>query len=580
MTAVKQGADDHIFVLIGLVLVASAVLLASSVPFIVTVWVLLLRWFFGGPRRVALLAGLAGVANAAFAFTVGGGLAFFHELAKYYAVTIHDPNPFEPITLHWLLLVCERSAWIFTAPIGLVGASIWLLLTEDLKHSPRHQVFVGPQRARPAPWARLRTWSVMNLAAIWLRSSITLGAEISTGRRIRITTHELARHLIVVGRSGRGKTETVCAIASEAARLGIPIVYVDGKNDRSVQKLLAEIAAARSRNFHLFDAMRPEISCAYDAFKNRNITTQKDLVIGLRAMWTEPHYKTKAGAFAQVTFEVLRYGAVDADLHTFARNLSVNSLLALARRLPDKEGGYDRIKKKILNRRKDETAAVDSLLAEVSVLTDAHFGELLDVHAARLSQRPILNLADARKGGEIVYFGLPALSYPDAAAKLAALVIGDLKASLPDSETQWLLIFDEFSIFASAATLNLINQGRTYRASAVLATQSFSDFLTSDSKAFLRQVVGSANTFLVHELTDPEDAELAAALFGTKFATQYTAQIVDSLLTGSASAKGVYEFKVHPDQVKNLGLGEVFVLNKDKPGEVSHALIKRAHLRK
>jgi len=431
----------------------------------------------------------------------------------------------------------------------------------------------------PSPWARIRSLIARRCLATIVAGTITIGVEITSGRRVRISLDALRRHLIVLGRSGRGKTITILRIAYECALQGLPVLFIDGKGDPDVREGLRGIAQANGREFYCVDAMSPAESCAYDPFAHKSITSQKDMIVQLRD-WSEPHYKGIASAHAQAVFKSMAYGGVDADLHSFSRHLSVNAMLGLARRGAGKKGTYDTIKAEILARRATEKIAIESIDSEVASLTQSSFGELFDIHAARRSGRKILKLRDAREQSAIVYCGLPALTFPDAASRFASLLTGDLKASLPASRKQWLILFDEFSVFANpTTTLNLINMGRSWGASVCISTQSCADLIATGSEAFLRQVIGSVNSYLVHELTDPADAELIAGVFSTKASVEYTAQIINNnQRSGAASSRAVREYKINPEYLKHLGLGEVYYLNKDQPDDIVHAKILPAPL--
>lgn len=243
-----------------------------------------------------------------------------------------------------------------------------------------------------------------------------------------------------------------------------------------------------SRPFYAFDSMNPAVGCAYDALADKNFTTQSDMIVGLRPIWTEPHYKNKASKFSQTTFKTMAFCGLTPDLLTFGENLSVDKLLSLTRRNRSKSPEAKYLLDEILALRAIEKEAIDSLKSEVDNLAGAHFGQSFDIKSARRKGRLILRLHQARQERAIVYFGLPSLTYSETAAKIGALVIQDLKATLASSTTQWLYVFDEFSVFASAQVLNLVNMGRGYGGAAVLATQSFADFESEGSKQLLRQV--------------------------------------------------------------------------------------------
>lgn len=559
------------------ILAMTAVLIAIGAPVLTAAFVRLLAWFFGSDKRVGFIALAVGALSVP---ATGGKIgSYFWSCEAAYARLLDKPHWFTGVVDLWFNLLFDGKTWsVATAP-GILAGGVWLLVRQDRLNGPIYQVFTKSERARPSPWARICGFIAARFSAVVVAGAITLGVEITTGRPVQISIDALRRHIFVIGRSGRGKTETVLRIAYECVRLGLPVLYIDGKGDPEVRKALSAMAQRNGREFYCLDAMNPGDSCAYDHFANKSITTQKDMIIQLRD-WSEDHFKGIAGAHAQTVFKAMAYAGVSPDLHTFSRNLSVKAMLGLAQRGAARRNTYDNIKAEIVARRATEKAAIESIASEVSSLTESSFGEMFDTNSARRSGRQILRLEEARERAAVVYCGLPALTFPDAASSFASLLTADLKASLPASRKQWLIVFDEFSVFANpTTTLNLINMGRSWGASVCLATQSCSDFVATGSEAFLKQVLGSVNNFIVHELT--ADVEIIAELFSTSTNVQYTAQVVGNNNQRSglaASARKTHEFNVHPSLLKKLGLGEVYYLDKDRPDNIVHAKITRAPL--
>lgn len=556
------------------VLLMTTGLIAIGAPILGATFVRLLAWFFGSKKCLPFAA--LGVGALSVLATGGEISSYFWSCEAAYNSLLDRPQWFTGIVNHWFNLLSDGKTWSAAFPPGILIGGIWLLVREDWQNGPAYKVFAKAERPRPSPWARIRGFIAARCAAALVAGAITMGVEIATGRLVRLSLDALRRHIFVVGRSGRGKTETVLRIANECARLGLPVLYIDGKGDIEVRKALTIMAQQNEREFFCLDAMDPSSSCAYDHFAHKSITTQKDMIVQLRD-WSEDHFKGIASAHAQTVFKAMAYAGVQPDLHTFSRSLSVKAMLGLAQRGAGRKGTYDNIKGEIVARRATEKIAFESIASEVSSLTESSFGEIFDTHAARRSGRQILRIDEAREKAAVVYCGLPALAFPDAASSFASLLTTDLKASLPASRKQWLIIFDEFSVFANPTTvLNLVNMGRSFGASLVLATQTCADLVASGSEPFLRQVFGSVNTFVVHEVTDPADAELLAGLFSTTTSVEYTAQIVDHQRTGSASSRTVHEFNIHPEWIKHLGLGEAYILNKDEPERIRYAKILRA----
>lgn len=585
MTSSKPSSspDDHVGLLIGAIVVGVAVLFAGPVPLIIAVAVIVSGSVFG-VRGTALVALALVPVTAWIAHHSGQTIAYLIGLARLFWSDLVQPDWAYVIMWDWFGALADPVAWKITSPVGLLGGAVFTLLREDRRNSPEAQVTGRGRQRGPSLWARVRSWTVLTgfMAGVTepLRgrhNAITLGADIQTGRRVQIQLNELSRHVVVVGRSGRGKTETLLTIVRGAAGIGMPIVYLDGKGDPAVRAALARLANSSGRPFYSLDAMRPDESCWYDAFAFKNPTTCTDMLVALRPEWSEAHYKSAASAHALTVFKTLAAARIRPDLHQIKRYLSVRSMLQLARRSEDRRGNHQALVDEIMGRKSNEKAAVESLSSEIALLSDAVFGGCFDLRAAE-AHRPILRLRKAREQSAVVYIGLPALSFPDASARLASLVIGDLRATLPVANTRWLLVLDEFSTFATNNhVLNLINMGRSFGGCVVLATQTFGD-VSAVSDAFLQQVVGSVNTFIIHELTAPEDAEYAASIIGTQQGVDFTSQIVNHVMTGSASARSVHNFRVHPDQIKHLDVGEAFAFNKDRPESLSRVKIKRAEI--
>jgi hypothetical protein len=558
------------------ILAMTAVLIAVGAPLVAAVCTRLLAWFFGSKKRVPFV--VLGVGFLLLLATSGEILPYLWSCDALYASALDAPHWFTEIARLWFNLLLSWTTWWAVSPLGLLAGGIWLLVRQDWQNGPVYRVFTKAERARPSPWARIRGFFAARPSTALVAGAITIGVEIATGRPVRISLDAIRRHLLILGRSGRGKTETIVRVAHQCALGGLPIIFVDGKGDPEVRKALSAIAQRNGREFYCLDAMNPGDSCAYDHFANKSITTQKDMIVQLRD-WSDDHFRGIASAHSQAVFRAMAYAGVEADLHVFSRSLSVKAMLGLAQRGAGRKGTYDKIKAEIIARRSTEKTAIESIASQVDSLTDSSFGELFDIRAARLSGRPILRLQEARERGAVVYCGLPALTFPDAATSFGSLLTADLKASLPASRKQWLIVFDEFSVFANpTTTLNLINMGRSWGASICLATQSCADFIATGSEAFLRQVFGSVCNFIVHELTDPTDADVIANLYSTTTTVEYTAQIVDHQRTGSASSRSVHEFQIHPEWIKRLGLGEAYVLNKDQPDDIAHTKIIRAEI--
>lgn len=575
----KTGGIDDVTLCLLLCLMAISMLAATVVSAIIVAAMLACSWFFGKPARVAYTGIGIAIALTAIEVLTPGLAPFAYRMLFGYREALRQDDYLLAVGTEWFRFAADPQAWALLSPLGLVAGAATLFAIEARKSSATNKVFGNESSVRPSPWAQTRLALAMAGPAIH-RGAIVLGRETITGKRVTTSQEQLNHHFVVVGASGRGKTETVITLCTGAAKLGIPVFYLDGKGDPGVQQALRKIAEDSQKPFYYFDPMNPSTSCAWDVMAGLNPTAQADLIIRLRDFWSEPHYKAKASKFALLTCAVLQRARIQVDLFTFERALSVNSLLALARRSTSTHNrSADSLLKDIGDLRSIETEAVDSLKSEIGNLTDTFFGYLFDIERAKREGRTILRFAQARAESAIVCIGLPPLEYPETAVKLGAFGIGALKAVLPALDRQHkarsstplplgakqlVYVIDEWSVIAGDDVLNVINQGRSFGGSAILASQSFSDFEVDGRDRLLRQVIASTSSFIVHGLNDPQDAEYAAELFGTQDTVQFTAQTIDGSATGTASARRTKEFTIHPDQIKSIGVGEAYFMSKTK----------------
>lgn len=127
------------------------------------------------------------------------------------------------------------------------------------------------------------------------------------------------------------------------------------------------------------------------------------------------------------------------------------------------------------------------------------------------------------------------------------------------------LILDEFGLFANESIENLINKGRSSGIELFLSFQSFNDLNYKQlNQQFSLQMAVFSNThnFIYFHQTEANTAEYIAKTLGTytesKKTTAYNTRY-NSNSYEKGSERDVQEFIIHPNELKNLGTGEVAV---------------------
>jgi type IV secretory pathway TraG/TraD family ATPase VirD4 len=195
--------------------------------------------------------------------------------------------------------------------------------------------------------------------------------------------------------------------------------------------------------------------------------------------------------------------------------------------------------------------------AQLKVLLSSDYGELL------MAPTPTLDLAEAYRARQIVYFALPVSRFPETAPLVAKLIIGDLNGvagRVQDGELEksaTAVVVDEFASFAMPTFVDLLNKARSAGMAITIAHQSMRGDLAGAGEGYADRVADNTNIKIC--LRQSEDAEYVAGLGGTYHTTKRTDQLQDSLFgqerTGLGSVREVDEYVVSPNVVRELPPG-------------------------
>ncbi len=523
--------------------------------------------FFGRPH---LAFGLLAIATALLAFSLSQSPypnVWMIAFPAYWATLARGTFP-AVTALIWLdptELAFDRLALI---AVGMMAGGAFELVAHGRRNSRLTilQRNGGTPPVRRAPIAHICAWLAPRMPASFRRNYTLIGSHLAVGFWLWFSDADANHHVGISGSTGKGKTVVVSNFVEASIRRGQPSVFVDGKGDEEFAERVRKFATGQGRPVYIFNTLNLQNSCAYNPLAYGDYTARADRIMKLRE-WTEPHYESLAKAFLQTAFKALEFENRSVDLVQLADVLSVNALLRIVGRRGFSDPKRQALVKEINEHAAAEKNAIDGLRADIRFLTNSSLGVLFDTERARREGRQVLNLADARREGAVVYFVLPPLMFQNAAKVIGQLVINDLKAVATSSRSIWKLFFDEFSVFSSANVLNLVNMGRTFGVCGVLSTQSLADFDAGAPElgsAFGRQVRASINTMICFQTNDPDDADVLGRWVGTIPDIELTAQLQgDTAFTGLASARATRQFRVHPDDLKNLPKGRAYVVNKN-----------------
>lgn len=371
------------------------------------------------------------------------------------------------------------------------------------------------------------------------------------GRKVAIPFGERAgaRHMLVVGATGSGKTVTQTVMAVNAIERGMGAVVVDPKGDRGMSSELRRAAQATGRRFLEWT---PAGACVFNPYAYGSETEIADkMLAGER--FTEPHYLRQAQRYLGHVVRALRATEVEVSLAVIVEYLDPDCLEALVRDLPEAEAQATRAYLGSLSsRQRSDLAGVRDRLA---IVTESDVGRWLDPRTPDVER---FDLQAAVRERAIVYFNLEADSRPLLAQMLGAAIVQDLQstvAALQGSPIATLVVIDEFSALAAERVVGLFARARSAGMSLLLATQELSDLRLPGREMLLEQVMGNLSVVIAHRQVVPESAALISSISGSRGVWDVSRRS-DGVTTRTRARESV----LNPDTIAGLGQGWAAVI--------------------
>ncbi len=398
----------------------------------------------------------------------------------------------------------------------------------------------------------------------------------SLGAEVGFSLSELQHHMHVVGQSGSGKSVFLRNLYAHHIRYGLGFAFIDLKADWETVEELVSLAKKHDRlsDLQILHLSEPALSLPYNVLARGNATELKDKLIGALD-WSEIHYKKVA---ERVLLDLCRGLVIVrdetkqvvtlADLHRCL--VSPSAIRILANEVPAK---YTDVRKDLLELAQDfsvqaKREQIEGLRTDLEVMVKSEFGRLLT------SGKPGIDLADIIEQGKILYVLLDSQRFGESSRRLGKLLLSDLKVVSGrlisgDLKTDhFAVIVDEFSELATEEFIGFLNKARGSKIAVTIAHQELSD-LQRFSDTLRDQIFGCTQTTVAFLQKNPMSAEVLASMIGTKSGKELTKQTSEGVLfrgyTGTGSEKTVEQFRIHPNEFKNLNVGEAIVIRKNPP---------------
>jgi hypothetical protein len=351
----------------------------------------------------------------------------------------------------------------------------------------------------------------------------------TTGRAVILSQTRLCRHVLVLGATGSGKTETVLRLAWTAAKATrAPVFYLDGKGDRDTARRFRALMADAGRHTRVFP-IDP-----FDGWRGQPHEIQGRLmqIIDYAAEGPASWYRDIAKTTLRLVCE-----HPDGPPRSSGEALSRMDLHKLSDVHPHSSAAR---------------ALTPGQVSQVRLRYEAFFGQT----------RGALDGTWAWEDTPAAYLLLDSLALREEASGLARFLFEDFAhyfSARKPREQFCLMVVDEFSALASTSGMAArVEQARGFNTGLVLAPQVVAGMGDEVEAA---RILGSVETVVCHRVNTPEEI---IALAGTRKVIEYSTHYATEGPTGEGSARIQHQYKVDPNHVRSLAPGVAYIISRGR----------------
>ncbi|MBN1469885.1 MAG: TraM recognition domain-containing protein [Fusobacteriaceae bacterium] len=395
-----------------------------------------------------------------------------------------------------------------------------------------------------------------------------------------ITDKEASTHGLVIGSTGRGKTVALLNFVESCAERNLTCIYVDGKRDEELPDKMRKLAEKFGRKFYHFDIRGVLSDTCYNPLRVGDFDNIKEKLIDITD-WSEEHYKVNAERVLMLIVRVIEQVLIETkDLQESQMDeyfdlkegdekivikkdvICIQSLL-----LPvNLNNVIESIKneelkdefKSIFNRLKEDWYG--GLESRLALIAESNIKNLVK------DTEEGINLLSAFEEKAMVLFSLDSLKNRNVTQMMGRLIVKDVNTAVSlriDIKNPAYAIYDEHGAYISEDIDSQFAMARSYGLGVITSTQNVADYKKSNlGDILMRKVIGNTNFKLILMQNEPEDAEYLAETIGTNKVIDRTVSSDYNNSYKGSGIKYVDEFIVHPNTIKDLGIGEAVLIKK------------------
>lgn len=373
-------------------------------------------------------------------------------------------------------------------------------------------------------------------------SEEALGIDTKTKKEIKLGEIDFSKHSFIVGASGFGKTNLISILQENSLRNKKPIIFIDPKGDAEALDTFRRLCEHYDRSCYVFSEHDPD-SISLNPVLEGTESQVSDRIMGA-FVWSEEFYKD-------------------------ACRRSLNSALAYLK-MEDKTFTLKNIYDYLCAHETKENLGI---ITKIENILKSDFGKILNADVNGLT------ISKIRKERSCLYIGLSVQGYGETAVAIGKLFLGELlfnsystllnKGEESLAKTHPISIyFDEFGSLVTTQFIELENKCRGAGMELTMAVQTASDINRVDPELTNQVIENTANFFILKQRLQA-NAEVFSEAIGTILSKKQTYKVENGEKQDSASEREVHELIVHPDVIKNLGVGQCVLLRQGKPTKVN-----------
>ena len=376
-------------------------------------------------------------------------------------------------------------------------------------------------------------------------------------------------HLFAIGTTGSGKTANILRYVENSIKNGQPTIIVDGKGgtkEHDLATILQKLAEKYGRTVYLVNQSDLSNTDPYNPFSGLSATEVKDMLVSM-SEWESDHYKNLASRYWQIMLSVMIDNNITPTFENIILFSEPEKFLQVLDEIKKRGQIDDERYLKAVNIANSEAGKQ----AEISISRSAvvYEGDGAKLFGDRLG----FNMRSAFEENAVVIVLLNYFSYGDFARSTGQLVLEDIKSLISRllsgeyEEQETLLVLEELGVYVNNGIEGLLNRSRSAGVKTIVSMQTTAD-VDKENPDLTRQIIGNCNDFMIMRVTDQYSAETMAKLIGTEKGIQKTSRTSEGISTGESSNKLVDQFKISPNEIKNLPSLFGIYYTKEKPNEV------------